>query len=71
MKKDLHFPSRMLACAGGLMAVSGVLMAVCGRPAYGGVLWAAASCMFLSARQFHLAENQKETEELEDEQETL
>ena len=69
MKKDIHRTSRLLACAGALMIVSGILMAVCAKLAYGGVLWAAASCMFFASYHFRLAENKKK--ESDDEQETL
>ncbi len=69
MKKDIHCTSRLLACAGALMIVSGILMAVCAKLAYGGILWAAASCMFFAAYHFRLAENKKK--ESDDEQETL
>ena len=58
MKND-HTVSNLLACAGGLMTVSGILMALCASPLYGGLLWAAASCFFFAARQFRLAENEK------------
>ena len=70
--KDKHFTSRMLTLAGGLMTVSGVLLAVCNMLAVGGILWAAASCMFFAAYHFRLAENKKEkTEVSDDEQETF
>ena len=71
MKTDQHFTSRMLTCAGGLMAVSGVLMALCARPAYGGILFAAAACMFFAARSFRAAEDKKKSEEKNDDQKTL
>lgn len=61
--KDKHFPSRMLALAGGLMTVSGILMAVCARLAIGGILWAAASCLFFAACHFRMTENKKENAE--------
>ena len=63
MKKDIHFPSRMMTLAGGLMTVSGILMAVLGRLAVGGIFWAAASCLFFAACHLRLAENRKEKEE--------
>ena len=44
--KDKHFTSRMLTCAGALMTVSALLMAVGAGIAYGGIFLAAASCMF-------------------------
>ena len=63
-----HITSTLLTCAGALMAVSGILMALCAGLAYGGILWAAASCMFFAAYHFRLAENKKkETEESEEE----
>ena len=67
MERDHHFTSRMLTCAGALMAVSGVLMALCVRLACGGILLASAACMFFAARSFRIAENQKESEETDDE----
>ena len=63
MKKDVHFTSRMLTLAGGLMTVSGVLMAVCGNLPIGGIFWAAAACLFFAACNFRLAERKKENEE--------
>ena len=72
MIKDKHIPSRMLALAGGLMTVSGILTALCGGLAIGGIFWAAASCLFFAARQFRIAENKKEHEEdSKNEQETV
>lgn len=63
-----HITSTLLTCAGALMAVSGILMALCAGLAYGGILWAAASCIFFAAYHFRLAENKKkETEESEEE----
>ena len=55
--KDKHFTSRMLICAGAWMSISGILMAVCARIAYGGILFAAAACMFFAARGFRMAED--------------
>ena len=63
--KDKHFTSRMLFCAGALMGISGVLMAVCAKPAYGGILFAAAACMFFAARNFRIAEDKKDDENQE------
>ena len=65
--KDKHITSRMLTGAGALMSISGILMAVCAKPAYGGILLASAACMFLTAHSFRIAENQKESEETDDE----
>ena len=72
MKKGNHFTSRLMILAGGLMTLSGILMAFCGKLAIGGIFWAAASCQFFAARQFRIAENKKEHEEdFEHEQETV
>lgn len=59
MKKDIHFLSRMQALAGGVMAVCGILIALLGKLAIGGIFWAAASCLFFAAYHFRLAENKK------------
>ncbi|MCI7813745.1 MAG: hypothetical protein MR543_08730 [Robinsoniella sp.] len=68
MKDDIHFTSRLLACSGFLMTGSGILMAWCGKLGYGGIFWAAASCIFFSAYHFRLQENKiKQTEEYENE----
>ena len=61
--KDKHFASRMLTSAGALMCISGILMAVGAKLAYGGILFAAASCRFFAARYFRIAENEKGEEE--------
>ena len=72
MKKDIHFTSRMMTLSGGLMTVSGILMAFCSKLAIGGIFWAAASCLFFAAYNFRLAENKKEkAEESKNEQETV
>ena len=60
--KDKHFTSRMLICAGAWMSISGILMAVCARIAYGGILFAAAACMFFAAHNFRVAEDQNDKE---------
>ena len=70
MKKDIHFSSRMLTLAGGLMTLSGILMAICTKLSIGGVLWAAAACMFFSAYHFRIREN-KEKEASDDESKAL
>ena len=49
--------SALLVSAGALMMISGALMAVCSSLACGGIMWAAASCMFLTAYNFRLSEN--------------
>ena len=64
--------STLLTCAGTLMSVSGILMAICAKLAYGGIAWVGALCMFFAAWHFRLAENKKnETEESDDEQTTV
>lgn len=66
--KNEHITSNLLACAGALMTMSGLLMAVCAEIAYGGILWAAAACMFFAAYHFRQAEdNRKESNEHENE----
>lgn len=67
--KDKHFTSRMLICAGALMIISGVLIAICAKLAYGGILFAAAACMFFAARNFRIAEDKKEDEKDDENQE--
>lgn len=57
--KDTHFASRMLTCAGALMTVSGILIAISAKLAYGGILFAAAACMFFAAYNFRIAEDRK------------
>lgn len=70
MSKNPNLPSRLLTCAGALMILSGILMAVCFHPAYGGILWAAAFCMFFAA--YHFRKNQtEESEEKNNEKKTL
>ncbi|MDD7651314.1 MAG: hypothetical protein SOY32_01150 [Candidatus Faecousia sp.] len=62
--KHKHTASTLLAWAGGLMTLSAVLTALCNNLAYGGILLAAASCMFFGAYHFRLSETkQGETEE--------
>ena len=65
--KDKHFTSRMLTCAGTLMTISGILMAVCAKLAYGGILFAAAACMFFAARNFRIAEDRDDYKRLDSE----
>ena len=57
--KDTHFASRMLTSAGALLGISGILIAICAELAYGGILLAAAACMFFAARNFRIAEDRK------------
>lgn len=57
--KDKHITSRMLTGAGALMSISGILMAVCAKPAYGGILLATAACLFFAARHFRIEEDRE------------
>ena len=63
--KDKHFTSRMLICAGALMSISGILITICAKLAYGGILFAAAACMFFAARNFRITEDKKDAENQE------
>lgn len=65
--KDTHFTSRMLACAGVLMSISGILIAICVKIAYGGILFAAAACMFFAARNFRIAEDRNDKDNMGEE----
>ena len=65
--KDKHFTSRMLTCAGALMSISGILMAVCAKIAYGGILFAAAACMCFATRNFRIAEDRDDHKRLDSE----
>ena len=67
--KDKHFTSRMLTCAGALMSISGILIAICVNISYSGILFAAAACMFFAARNFRIAEDKKEDEKDDENQE--
>ena len=67
--KDKRFTSRMLFCAGALISISGILIAICAQIAYGGILFAAAACMFFAARNFRIAEDKTKNENQEAETE--
>ena len=72
MEQNQNTSSRLLTMAGGLMLVSGLLMAICGNLAYGGLFCAAAGCMLIAAYNFRQAENKKqEKEKPDDEQKTV
>ncbi|MDY2936865.1 MAG: hypothetical protein SOT28_00900 [Fusicatenibacter sp.] len=43
-----------------LLIISGILTVICVKIAYGGVLFAAAACMFSAARSVRIAENKNE-----------
>lgn len=63
MDKNKKFASNGFGFAGGLMFFAGILMVVSGRVAIGAVFWASANCMFLAARYFAKAAEEKDTEE--------
>ena len=65
--KDKHSASRMLTCAGALMSISGILIAICVKIAYSGILFAAAACMFFAARNFRIAEGRNDKDNVEEE----
>lgn len=72
MNQNQHISSRLFVSAGGLMLLSGALMAVSRRLAIAGIYWAAASCMFFAAYHFRLVENKKiEKEKNDDGKEAL
>ena len=54
---DKHIGSRLLACAGALMMISGILMAICSTIAVGVVLGASGFCMLIAAHHFRIAES--------------
>ena len=68
--KDKHFTSRMLTCAGALMSISGILIAICVKISYSGILFAAAACMFFAARNFRIAEDKNQEIDTEHEKES-
>ena len=61
--KQNHTASGLLTCAGALMTLSGILMAICVRLAYGGIFLAAASCMFFAACHFRQQEDRTDSPE--------
>ena len=69
MKQEMYSASGLLMCAGTLLAVSGMLTAICVQPAYSVSLWAVASCMFFTAWNFQVNEEKlsKATEGTENE----
>ena len=67
METNQHFTSRMFTCSGVLMMVSAILMLLCAKQACGGILFAAAACMFFASNGFRIAEDQKELEQKENE----
>ena len=63
MDKNKKFASNGLGISGVLMFISGILMMVIGRAAIGALYWASANCMFLAARHFAKAAEEKDAEE--------
>ena len=61
--KDRHFVSRIFICSGALMCISGILIAICVKVAYGGILFAVSACMFAAARTVRIAEDKQEKED--------
>lgn len=70
MKDNIHFSSNILTLSAAQMTVSGILVALCGWLIVGGLFWAAALCLLISAYHFRGVEN-KEKEQNNDKQETL
>ena len=60
--KNTRFTSNGFGISGALMVVAGILMMVSGHVAVGGVFWASANCMFLTARYFAKAFEEKDEE---------
>ena len=67
--KDKHFTSRMLTCAGALMSISSILITIGAKLAYGGILFASAACMFFAARNFRIAEDREDKDNMREEHE--
>ena len=63
MDKNKEFASNGFGVSGILMFISGILMMVRGHAAIGAVFWASANCMFLAARYFAKAVEEKNKEE--------
>ena len=59
MCADKPITSQIFAAAGGLMTVSGILMALGENLAYGGIMWASASLLFFAAHSFRMVENRR------------
>lgn len=63
MDKSKRTAQSLIAGAGALMTVSGILMMLSGRVAIGGVFWASAACMFLTAYHFRTKTDKTDAEE--------
>ena len=62
MDKNKEFASNGFGVSGILMFISGILTMVSGHAAIGAVFWASANCMFLAARYFAKAAEEKDAE---------
>ena len=49
------------------MGISGILIAIGAKIAYSGILFAAAACMFFTARNFRIAEDRNDKDNLGEE----
>lgn len=63
MDKNKKFALNGFGFSGILMFIAGILMMVSGRVAIGAMFWASANCMFLTARYFAKAAEEKNKEE--------
>ena len=52
------------------MSISGILIAIGAKLAYGGILFASAACMFFAARYFRIAEDRKDEDNTGEQDET-
>lgn len=62
MDKHKQFASNGFGFSGTLMFIAGILMMLSGHVAIGAVFWASANCMFLAARYFAKAAEEKNKE---------
>ena len=62
MDKNKKFASNGFAFSGTLMFIAGILMMFADYVAIGAVFWASANCMFLVARHFAKAVEEKNEE---------
>ena len=51
------------------MSISGILIAICAKLAYGGILFTSAACMFFAARNFCIAEDRNDKDSMGEEYE--
>lgn len=62
MDKNKKIASNGFGTSGVLMFISGILMMLSGHVAIGTVFWASANCMFLAARYFAKAAEERDTD---------